>query len=100
MRITELTGRRVIDPKRARMRGTIAEILIDPSTARLAAVDVAPPAGEGTELIPAEAIARIGHDAVMLTQSVSPELAEKDPRRERFLDTSRLIGLEVLGEDG
>ena len=108
MRMTELKGRAVIDPTTARKRGVVVDVLVDATTARLAAVDVAPPEAESPERIPADSIARIGRHAVMLTRgspsspSTSSSAAAEDGSGEVVdrLDYGSLVGLEVLDEGG
>jgi len=101
MRMTELKGRVVVDPTTARKRGVVVDVLVDATTARLAAVDISLSEADGAERIPAEWIARIGRDAVMLARtSVSPEDGSQAGPAEECLDYGSLVGLEVLDEGG
>ncbi len=100
MRMTELKGRVVVDPTTARKRGVVVDVLVDATTARLAAVDISAPEAEGAERIPADWIARIGRDAVMLARTSAPEDGEPPGPTDDCLDYDSLVGLEVLDEGG
>lgn len=100
MRMTELKGRVVVDPTTARKRGVVIDVLVDATTARLAAVDISAPEVGGAERIPADWIARIGRDAVMLARTSAPEEGESRGPTEHCLDYESLVGLEVLDEGG
>src|SRR5207245_4351261 len=100
MRMTELKGRVVVDPTTARKRGVVVDVLVDATTARLAAVDVSAPEADGAERISADWIARIGRDAVMLARTSVPEEGEPPGATEDCLDYASLVGLEVLDEGG
>ena len=100
MRMTELKGRVVVDPTTARKRGVVVDVLVDATTARLAAVDISAPEAEGAERIPADWIARIGRDAVMLARTSAPEEGGLLGPTEDCLDYDSLVGLEVLDEGG
>jgi uncharacterized protein YrrD len=100
VRITELKGRPVVDPTTARKRGTVVDALINPSTGRLAAVEIVVPDSEARERIAAEHVARIGRDAVMLAPYHAPEPDNGARPGDGSLACAQLVGLEVLGENG
>src|SRR5579884_3966764 len=100
MRLRELRGLPVIDPTAARKIGTVIDYQVDPAAGRLAALDVT--AGEGasatTSRVPAQQIRRVGRDAVMLTSRASGFARPSADLNERWLDTSSLVGLDVIGD--
>jgi sporulation protein YlmC with PRC-barrel domain len=100
MRLKELRGLPVIDPTAARKVGTVQDYQIDPSSGRLAAIDInGVENGEGERILAAR-IRRVGGNAIILTprggatHGIQPEI------NERWLDASTLTGLEVMGDDG
>jgi uncharacterized protein YrrD len=101
MRLKELHGLPVIDPTAARRVGTVADYQVDPVGGRIAALDL-DPGGQSDvkERILGHRIRRVGRHAVVLTlQGGSGPTAPADVN-ERWLDTSSLVGLEVIGDDG
>src|SRR5579859_8012164 len=100
MRITELKGRQVVDPTTARKRGKVVDVLVDPTTARLAWIIIARNDEGPPEHIAAAMIARIGRAAVMLRRQVDSDLEILVEGRDKYLDYESLVGLEVLDEGG
>lgn len=100
MRLTELRGLPVIDPTAARRIGTVADYQVDPASGRLAALDIAGVDGGTDERILAQRIRRVGSSAVILTArgGVAPGTAPEV--NDHWLDSSTLVGLEVMGDDG
>jgi sporulation protein YlmC with PRC-barrel domain len=100
MRLKELRGLPVIDPTAARKVGTVSDYQVDPAAGRLAALDVAPLDGGEAQRILAQRIRRVGGSAVMLTARGGSMPSSPSELNERWLDTSTLVGLEVMSEDG
>ncbi|MDQ6675623.1 MAG: PRC-barrel domain-containing protein [Chloroflexota bacterium] len=100
MRLKELRGLPVIDPTAARKIGSVVDYQVDPTSGRLAAVDITSPApGEGQRVL-ASRIRRAGRSAVILTPHGGSIAATTPEVDERWLDGSTLAGLEVMGDDG
>jgi sporulation protein YlmC with PRC-barrel domain len=100
MRLKDLRGLPVIDPTAARKIGTVSDYQVDPTAGRLAALDVTPlDGGEGQRVL-AQRIRRVGGSAVMLTARGGSTPSTPSELNERWLDTSTLVGLEVIGDDG
>lgn len=100
MRLKELRGLTVIDPTAARKIGTVAEIQVDPASGRLAAIDLSGSDTRDPERILASRIRRVGRNAVILTARGGATAGTRPDINERWLDTSTLVGLEVMGDDG
>lgn len=100
MRLKELRGLPVIDPTAARKIGTVAEIQVDPASGRLAAIDLSGSDTRDPERILAARIRRVGRNAVILTARGGATPGTPPDINERWLDTSTLVGLEVMGDDG
>jgi sporulation protein YlmC with PRC-barrel domain len=100
MRLKELRGLPVIDPTAARKVGTVSDYQVDPSAGRLAALDVTPLDGGDGQRIVAQRIRRVGGSAVMLTARGGSMPSSPSELNERWLDTSTLVGLEVMSDDG
>ena len=100
MRVTELKGRQVVDPATASKRGRVVDVLVDPTTKRLAGLTIAADGQESHQEISARHIARIGRAAVMLRREVDGDVGDTDLRHEDYLDYATLVGLEVLDEGG
>ena len=99
MRLKELRGLPVVDPTAARKIGTVTDYLVDPAAGRLAALEITTKDGMEPDRIPTHRVRRVGRHAVVLTaRATSSTSLATDP--ERLLDTSSLVGLEVLGDDG
>ena len=100
MRLKEIRGLPVIDPTAARKIGVVTDYQVDPGSSRIAALDISATTDGEQQRIVAPRIRRIGRSAVILTgrggsiASTTPEV------NERWLDTSTLVGLEVMGDDG
>jgi sporulation protein YlmC with PRC-barrel domain len=100
MRLKELRGLPVIDPTAARKIGVVTDYQVDPASGRLAALDVDGVNNRGPERILAQRIRRVGGSAVILTArgggmpGTAPEIDEA------WLDSSTLVGLDVMGDDG
>lgn len=97
MRLMELRGLPVIDPRSAKRVGTVADAHLDPAAGRIAALDVEAADGAGILRIPVEQVRRVGQSAVMLRGPVQ-SLAE--PPEGTWLDMGAVVGLEVLGDGG
>jgi sporulation protein YlmC with PRC-barrel domain len=100
MRLKELRGLPVVDPTAARKIGTVVDYQVDPASRRLAALDITPTAGGDGERILAQRIRRVGGSAVVLTARGGAMPSSPTELNERWLDTSTLVGLEVMGDDG
>lgn len=100
MRLRQLRGLPVIDPTAARKIGTVVDYQVDPATSRLAALDVAGMNDSRGERVPAQRIRRVGGSAVILTAQGGSLPSTAPDVNERWLDTSTLVGLEVMGDDG
>jgi sporulation protein YlmC with PRC-barrel domain len=100
MRLKELRGLPVIDPTAARKIGTVVDYQVDPVSRRLAALDISAVDDSGGERVLAQRIRRVGSSAVVLTARGGAASGAAPEINERWLDTSTLIGLEVMGDDG
>ena len=100
MRLRQLRGLPVIDPTAARKIGTVVDYQVDPSAGRLAALDVEGANNSAGERILAQRIRRVGGSAVILTAQGGSMPGGAPEINERWLDTSTLVGLEVMGDDG
>jgi uncharacterized protein YrrD len=100
MRLKELRGLPVIDPTAARKIGTVADYQVDPTAGCLAALDVTPQDGGEVQRVLAQRIRRVGGSAVMLTARGGSMPSSASDVNDRWLDTSTLVGLEVMGDDG
>lgn len=100
MHLKELRGLPVIDPTAARKVGTVADYQIDPTSGRIAAIDLSPANSAPAERILAARIRRVGSHAVILTPRGGATSGTPADVNERWLDTSTLVGLEVMGDDG
>jgi sporulation protein YlmC with PRC-barrel domain len=100
MRLKELRGLPVIDPTAARKIGTVTDYQVDPSSGRLAALDVDGLDSRGAERVLAQRIRRVGGNAVILTARGGSLPGTSPDVNESWLDSSTLVGLEVMGDDG
>ena len=100
MRLKDIRGLPVIDPTAARKIGTVTDYQVDPSSGRLAALDVNGTEDSHGERIMAQRIRRVGASAVILTARGGTMPGVESEINEHWLDTSTLIGLEVMGDDG
>ncbi len=101
MRLKELRGLPVIDPTAARKVGTVTDYQVDPAAGRLAALDIDPVDQSDGERILSHRIRRVGRHAVILTGRAGSSTATLAlDTNERWLDTTSLEGLDVLGDDG
>lgn len=100
MRLKELRGLPVIDPTAARKIGTVLDYQVDPTTGRVAALDVTTLADGDGERVLAARIRRVGRNAIILTSQGGNVAGPTPEVDERWLDTSTLGGLEVMGDDG
>src|SRR5207249_9108556 len=100
MRLKELRGLPVIDPTAARKIGTVVDYQVDPASGRLAALDISGLENGGGERISAQRVRRVGSSAVILTARGGSMPGGDRDINDRWLDTSTLIGLEVMGDDG
>jgi sporulation protein YlmC with PRC-barrel domain len=100
MRLKELRGLPVIDPTAARKIGTVSDYQVDPANGRLAALDLDGSDARGAERILAQRIRRVGANAVILTARGGTMPAVDSDVNQAWLDSSTLVGLEVMGDDG
>jgi uncharacterized protein YrrD len=100
MRLKELRGLPVIDPTAARKIGTVHDYQIDPASGRLAALDINGVEDGDGERILAARVRRVGSNAVILTARGGQAPGTPPEINDRWLDTSTLEGLEVMGDDG
>src|SRR5689334_21450800 len=100
MRLKEIRGLPVIDPTAARKIGTVVDYQVDPTGARIAALDISPVTGCESERILAQRMRRVGSSAVILTARGGSMPSAPIEIVDRWLDTSTTIGLEVMGDDG
>jgi sporulation protein YlmC with PRC-barrel domain len=100
MRLKALRGLPVIDPTAARKIGVIVDYQVDPGSGRLAALDISGGDESGGERILAQRIRRVGSSAVILTARGGTLPGSAPEINEHWLDTSTLVGLEVMGDDG
>lgn len=102
MRLKDIRGLPVIDPTAARRIGTVSDYQVDPASGRLAGLDVACIDGGGgaDERVLAQRIRRVGSNAVILTARGGAAPGTAPELNDHWLDTSTLVGLEVMGDDG
>ncbi len=108
MRVTELRGLPVIDPRAARRVGTVSDVHLDPAAGRVAVVDIQVAGGseevdgaaEQLEQISTDQIRRVGHNAVMLKRGYVADGSRQPGPKDAWLDLDTLVGLEVLGDGG
>ena len=100
MRLKELRGLPVIDPTAARKIGIVTDYQVDPSSGRLAALDVDGLDSRGAERVLAQRIRRVGGNAVILTARGGNLPGASPDVNESWLDSPTLVGLEVMGDDG
>lgn len=100
MRVTELRGLPIIDPRNARKIGKVDDVLVDHEAGRIAALHIVGPDGEGRERITSDRVKRIGQSAVMLRSSMEGLDTHAPVAVEDCLDLDTLVGLEVMGDDG
>lgn len=100
MRLKELRGLPVIDPTAARKVGIVVDYQVDPVSGRIAALDIDGADDREGERIAAQRIRRVGGSAVILSARGGATPGTPRDVYERWLDTSTLVGLEVMGDDG
>src|SRR5207237_22952 len=100
MRLKELRGLPVIDPTAARKIGTVVDYQVDPASGHLAALDITSIDDGTQERIATQRVRRVGSSAVILTARGGAMPGGAPEINERWLDTSTLVGLEVMGDDG
>jgi sporulation protein YlmC with PRC-barrel domain len=100
MRLKQIRGLPVIDPSAARKIGVVTDYQIDPASGRLAALDITTTQGGEAERILAQRVRRIGSSAIILTARGGSMPGTQPDINERWLDSSTLVGLEVMGDDG
>jgi sporulation protein YlmC with PRC-barrel domain len=100
MRLKELRGLPVIDPTAARKIGIVTDYQVDPTSGRLAALDISGVENGEAERVLAQRVRRVGRSAVILTGRGGTVPSAAVEVNERWLDGSTLIGLEVMGDDG
>lgn len=100
MRITELQGQPVVNRATARTLGTIVDVFVDATAARIVALEVAPPGCAGGVRIPRRWITRVGRDAVMVGRRSGAESVDVDSVTDDCLSYRSLVGLEAFDESG
>jgi sporulation protein YlmC with PRC-barrel domain len=100
MRLKELRGLPVIDPTAARKIGTVVDYQVDPTSNRLAALDISGGEEGDEERVLAARIRRVGRSAVILTARGGAVPGAEPEINEHWLDSASLVGLEVMGDDG
>jgi sporulation protein YlmC with PRC-barrel domain len=100
MRLKELRGLPVIDPTAAHKVGTVNDYQVDPTSGRVAALDISGVDNGEPERIPGHRIRRVGRHAVILTGRAAATPGLVPDLNDRWLDAGTLVGLEVLGDDG
>jgi sporulation protein YlmC with PRC-barrel domain len=100
MRLKQLRGLPVIDPTAAHRIGTVSDYQVDPASGRLAALDIDAMKDGGVERVMAQRIRRVGGSAVILSARGGAGHGPVPEINEDWLDTSTLVGLEVMGDDG
>jgi sporulation protein YlmC with PRC-barrel domain len=100
MRLKDIRGLPVIDPTAARKVGTVDDYQVDPTTGRIAALDITPVTSGQGERILAQRIRRVGSSAVILTARGGSAPSGTAEIVDRWLDSSTTEGLEVMGDDG
>jgi sporulation protein YlmC with PRC-barrel domain len=100
MRLKQLRGLPVIDPTAARKIGTVSDYQVDPASGCVAALDVAATEDGKTARIVAQRIRRVGQSAVILTARGGASANTPADVNDHWLDSSTLVGLEVMGDDG
>jgi sporulation protein YlmC with PRC-barrel domain len=100
MRLKQIRGLPVIDPTAARKIGSVMDYQLDPTSGRIAALDITPVTGGEGERILAPRIRRVGSSAVILTSRGGSMPSGQLEIVDRWLDTSTTVGLEVMGDDG
>lgn len=99
MRLTQVRGLPVVDPRSAKKVGTISGVYVDAQSARIAAFDVKAAGTNESLQISADCVRRVGVHAVMLAGSMDL-FTLPDMEDEGLIDSQTLIGLEVMGETG
>ena len=100
MRLKQLRGLPVIDPTAARKIGTVSDYQVDPASGYVAALDIAAAEdGQGARIV-AQRIRRVGQNAVILTARGGASANAPAEINDHWLDSSTLVGLEVMGDDG
>jgi sporulation protein YlmC with PRC-barrel domain len=100
MRLNELHGLPVIDPTAAHKIGSVADYQVDPTSGRLAALDLSGVEDGVGERVLAARIRRVGRNAVILTARGGAVAGPEPEVNEHWLDSSTLVGLDVMGDDG
>ncbi len=100
MRLKQLRGLPVIDPTAARKIGTVSDYQVDPASGRVAALDIAAAEDGQDARIVAQRIRRVGQSAVILTARGGASANAPAEINDHWLDSSTLVGLEVMGDDG
>ncbi|MBI2756814.1 MAG: PRC-barrel domain-containing protein [Chloroflexi bacterium] len=110
MRVLELRGLPVIDPRTARRVGVVSDIYVDPVQHCIAALEIE--AAAATTLAVSESLTadrervlsaevrRVGKSAVMLRGPYTPTRAADAPAEPGWLNLDALVGLEVMSDGG
>jgi sporulation protein YlmC with PRC-barrel domain len=96
MRLTEVLGRAVIDPRTAHKVGVVDQIYVEPPATRVIGFRISTPEGEQSYLA-GDQVARIGRQALMLRPDSTASLEQPE---DEWIDMATITGLEVLGETG
>lgn len=98
IRISKLKGQRVLARSTAQLVGSIAQVLVEPATARVVACRVEGVVGEAT-VLPWSSVSTIGPDAVMVESA--EQLTEPGAKSLGFVtDLYALNGRPLLTEHG
>lgn len=100
LRALQVCGLPVVDSGVARQAGVVADVVIEPSTGRIASIDLRHGDGWLGDRVPADFIVRLGPDRVLVTRSRELELAPPDDTDDQRIRARQLIGGEVLTESG
>ena len=96
----QVCGLPVVDTRIARQAGIVGDIVIEPSTGRVAAIDLKHGDGWLGDRVPVDFIVRLGPGTVLVTNSRELEFAPPDELDEQRVRARRLIGGQVLTESG
>lgn len=100
MRVADLKGLPVIDPRVARQAGVLKSLLIDPANGKLAVMEVAHGDGALREKIPVRNLRSISPHVIMVTDLEQVEFSPQPEDDGLLVDTETLFKIDVYTEDG